>query len=153
MGFGVNISFIQFGLRLLTVLKISIARTLNRCTSIVTVIIKGYSQVTFLDFLDFSDRFTSTKMPDQRPVVKICIKKLFTIATFSGFPIYFWSWLKAFSCIAALEHKFHMCWSNHRRSSIVIPSSFTNLVDSISLLSIASLYLTSLSFLSKKKAK
>ena len=37
-----------------------------------------------------------------------------------------------------------MFCSNRRRSSIVIPSSFADLVNSISLLSIVSLYLTSL---------
>ena len=42
-----------------------------------------------------------------------------------------------------------MCWTNHRRSSIVIPSCLTDLVDLVSLLSIVSLYLASLSFLSK----
>ena len=65
------------------------------------------------------------------------------------YPIYFWSQPKAFSCIAALEHKFNMCWSNCRRSSIVLPSSFTDLVDSISMFSIVSLYLASFYFLAK----
>ena len=35
--------------------------------------------------------------------------KLFTIATFSDYPIYFLIQPKAFNCIAALEHKFDMC--------------------------------------------
>ena len=74
---------------------------------------------------------------------------VFTITTFSDFPIYFWSRPKAINCIAALEHKVDMCWSNCRRSLIVMASSFTDLVDSITLLSIDSLYLASLSFLFK----
>ena len=74
---------------------------------------------------------------------------VFTITTFSDFPIYFWSRPKAINCIAALEHKVDMCWSNRRRSLINMASSFTDLVDSITLLSIDSLYLASLSFLFK----
>ena len=95
------------------------------------------------------------KMPDQWAIVKICINKtiankaLFTITTFSGFPKYLWSRLKAFNCIAALKQKSYMCWSNRRRSSIVMPSSFTDLVESISLLFIVNLHLASLSFLFK----
>ena len=59
--------------------------------------------------------------------------ELFTIAIFSGIPIFSGSPPKAFNCIRALEHKFDMCWSK----------------DPILLLSIASLYLASLSFLFK----
>ena len=88
--FVVNISFIQFGLRLLTVLKISLARTLNHFIFyfhcyfsafsyqdiiIPVIIIKEHSHATLLDFLNFSDGFTSTKIPDQWTIIKICINK------------------------------------------------------------------------------
>ena len=42
-----------------------------------------------------------------------------------------------------------MCWQDHRRSSIVVPSSFTDLVHWLSWLSISTLHLVSLSFLHK----
>ena len=37
---------------------------------------KDYSQATFLDFFDFSDQLTSTKMPDHWGIVKIRISSL-----------------------------------------------------------------------------
>ena len=50
--------------------------TLSQLDVITSVIsIKDYSQATFLDFLNFSDRFTSTKLPDQWTKVAICINK------------------------------------------------------------------------------
>ena len=38
--------------------------------------------------------------------------KLLIIASFSDFPMYFWSLLRAFSCIAALEHSTEICSLN-----------------------------------------
>ena len=114
---------------------------------IADIIMKDYFQAMYFDFLNFSDRFTSTKMPDQWTIVKICINKtIYNLLFFQVFPIYFRS-SKAFNCIAALKHKFDMCCSNRRRWSIVIPTSFTDLVASMSLFSIASLHLASYSFL------
>ena len=65
---------------------------------------KDYFQAMYFDFLNFSDRFTSTKMPDQWTIVKICINKtIYNLLFFQVFPIYFRS-SKAFNCIAALKH-------------------------------------------------
>ena len=96
--FGVNISFIYFQLRLLTVFNISIAWTLNCFISVVAFpfLLAGhhnrchnhqgnYYQETFLNFLDFSDRFTSTKMPNQYAIVKICINETIYSCNFFWF--------------------------------------------------------------------
>ena len=49
------------------------------------IMVKDYSQAMFVDFLNFSDRFTSTKIPD-REIVKISRKrnalKMLVIVTF-----------------------------------------------------------------------
>ena len=65
--------------------------------------------------------------------------KLLIIASFSDFPMYFWSLLRAFSWIAALEHSIEICSLNFNWSSIFIPSNFVEFIVLISLLSIINL--------------
>ena len=61
------------------------------------------------------------------------------IAICSLFPMNFANPHIAFSCMAALEHKFDICWFKLSWLSISIPSNFTDLVVSISLLYIFNL--------------
>ena len=61
------------------------------------------------------------------------------IASFSDFPMYFWSLLRAFSWSAALEHSIEICSLNFNWSSIFIPSNFVEFIVLISLLSIINL--------------
>ena len=65
--------------------------------------------------------------------------KLLIIASFSDFPMYFWSLLRAFSWTAALEHSIEICSLNLNWSSIFIPSNFVEFIVLISLLSIINL--------------
>ena len=61
------------------------------------------------------------------------------IASFSDFPMYFWSLLRAFSWTAALEHSIEICSLSFNWSSIFIPSNFVEFIVLISLLSIINL--------------
>ena len=65
--------------------------------------------------------------------------KLLIIASFSDFPMYFWSLLRAFSWTAALEHSIEICSLSFNWSSIFIPSNFVEFIVLISLLSIINL--------------
>ena len=74
---------------------------------IALIIIKNYFQATSFNFLNFSDWCTSTEMPDQWAIVKICINKtIYDCNCFQVFLYVFWSWPKVFNYIVALEHKF-----------------------------------------------
>ena len=65
--------------------------------------------------------------------------KLLIIASFSDFPMYFWSLLRAFSWTAALERSIEICSLSFNWSSIFIPSNFVEFIVLISLLSIINL--------------
>ena len=65
--------------------------------------------------------------------------KLLIIASFSDFPMYFWSLLRAFSWTAALEHSIEICSLSFNWSSIFITSNFVEFIVLISLLSIINL--------------
>ena len=73
--------------------------------------------------------------------------KLFIIASFSDFPMYFWSLLRAFNCIAAVEHSIKICSLNFNWSLIFIPSNFIEFVVLISLLSLINFCAAYVSFL------
>ena len=85
---------------------------------------KGLFSGKIFLFFHFFSFIASTKILEQWAIVKICVNN-------TDFPICFWSRPKAFNCFPTLKHKFDMFWSNRRRSSVVMPSSFTDLVDSI----------------------
>ena len=90
--------------------------------------------LTFLNFFYFLRRFTWAERPDKRTAVKIGINKTDYHCYFSLFPMNSMNLHIAFSCMASLEHNFDLGWLKLNWLSISIPSSFTDLVVSISLL-------------------